>query len=321
MTTHSATSVDDPRTYGRVAVLMGGWSAEREVSLQTGAACHAALVRRGVDAVAIDFERGMLGELAGGGFDRVFLALHGRGGEDGSIQGALELLGLPYTGSGVTASAVCMDKLLSKRLFAAAGVATPDYAVIDSPAALAEVEERFGLPVIVKPAREGSSVGMTKVETIDALEPAWRAALDHDRCVLVEPWIDGAEYTAGVLDGQCLPLIRIEAANVFYDYDAKYLSERTRYHCPAGLDEATETRWRALALEAFDALGASGWGRVDFLVGADGKPSFLEVNTIPGMTTHSLVPKAAATAGIDFDELVLRILATSVGRTTLGGAA
>ncbi len=304
-------AIESAADFGRVAVLMGGWSAEREISLMSGRAVLESLRRSGIDAHGVDLRPARLDELLGGGFDRVWLAMHGRGGEDGAIQGALECLGLPYTGSGVTGSAVCMDKLRSKQLMAAAGIDTPRFAVVQTEADLDGIVDRLGLPLIVKPAGEGSSVGMTRVDTPAGLEDAWRAAAALDTVVLVEQWLDGPEYTASVLAGQALPLIRIEAAGIFYDYDAKYFSDKTRYHCPCGLDDDTEQSWRALALRAFDALGASGWGRADFLVDADGRPSFLEVNTIPGMTDHSLVPMAARAAGMDFDELVWRVLETS----------
>ncbi len=303
--------VEAAADFGRVAVLMGGWSAEREISLMSGRAVLDALRRRGIDAHGVDLRLGAVDELLGGGFERVWLAMHGRGGEDGAIQGALECLELPYTGSGVAGSALCMDKLRSKQLMAAAGIDTPRFEVARCEADLDGIVDRLGLPLIAKPAGEGSSVGMTRVDTPAALAAAWRTAAALDAVVLVEQWLDGPEYTASVLAGQALPLIRIEAANTFYDYDAKYFSDKTRYHCPCGLDDATEHAWRALALRAFDALGATGWGRADFLVDSDGRPNFLEVNTIPGMTSHSLVPMAAQAAGMDFDELVWRVLETS----------
>lgn len=303
--------IESAEAFGRVAVLMGGWSAEREISLMTGKAVLESLKSSGVDAHGIDLRPGRLDELLDARFDRVWTALHGRGGEDGSIQGALECLGIAYTGSGVAGSAICMDKLRSKQLLATAGIATPDFEILCSEADLDGVVDRLGLPLIAKPAGEGSSVGMAKVETAGELAGAWRAAAQLDNVVLVEKWLDGPEYTASILAGDALPLIRIEAAGTFYDYEAKYFSDRTRYHCPCDLDPVTEKAWRALALAAFETLGASGWGRADFLVAPDGQPSFLEVNTIPGMTSHSLVPMAARAIGIDFDELVWRVLETS----------
>ena len=303
--------VDDPENFGRVAVLMGGVSAEREISLMTGEAVMTALQRRGVDAVSIDPQDG-LAELLGGGFDRVWIALHGRVGEDGCIQGLLEVLKLPYTGSGVLGSALCMDKLRSKQLFSVCGLATPDFRLMTSAEDAYRIVEELGLPLIVKPAGEGSSVGMSRVNESDELVPAWLEAARFDACVLVEKWIEGGEYSVPILQGEALPIIRIETPRVFYDYEAKYFSDDTRYFCPAGLDQETETSCRAEALRAFEATAASGWGRVDFLMGADGIPRFLEVNTVPGMTSHSLVPMGARQAGIDFDELVWRVLETSL---------
>lgn len=303
--------VTDPRMFGRVVVLMGGTSAEREISLMTGEAVLAALNHREVDAQALDIRESVPDSLLDGSFDRVWLALHGRGGEDGCMQGMLEVLGLPYTGSGVLGSAISMDKLRSKRLFAAWGLATPDFRIMNSPYDAAPIVEALGLPLIVKPAGEGSSVGMTKVEEPDALPLAWEAADRYDPCVLVEEWVAGREYSVPVLQGEALPIIRIETPHDFYDYEAKYFSDDTRYFCPAGLDGALETDCRRAALEAFAATGASGWGRVDFLMGDDRLPRFLEVNTVPGMTSHSLVPMGAREAGIDFDELVWRVLETS----------
>jgi D-alanine-D-alanine ligase len=309
--------VTDAAEFGRVALLLGGTSAEREISLQTGQAVLAALRARGVDVAALDPAEAGLDALMGGAYDRVWLALHGRGGEDGLMQGALETIGLPYTGSGVLGSAVSMDKLRSKQLFRAWGLDTPEWAVMSDPAEAPAIVAELGLPLIVKPASEGSSVGMSKVEAAAALPAAWAEAARYDECVLVERWVEGGEYSVGVLQGEALPIIRIETPRVFYDYEAKYFSDDTRYFCPAGLDDAFEAACRAAALTAFDAVGASGWGRVDFLMGADRRPRFLEVNTIPGMTSHSLVPMGAKAAGIDFEELVWRVLETSM--TTEGG--
>ena len=303
--------VDDPENFGRVAVLMGGVSAEREISLMTGEAVMTALQRRGVDAVSIDPQDG-LAELLGGGFDRVWIALHGRVGEDGCIQGLLEVLKLPYTGSGVLGSALCMDKLRSKQLFSVCGLATPDFRLMTSAEDAYRIVEELGLPLIVKPAGEGSSVGMSRVNESDELVPAWLEAARFDPCVLVEKWIEGGEYSVPILQGEALPIIRIETPRVFYDYEAKYFSDDTRYFCPAGLDQETETSCRAEALRAFEATAASGWGRVDFLMGGGGIPRFLEVNAVPGMTSHSFVAMGARQAGIDFDELVWRVLETSL---------
>ncbi len=305
--------------FGRVAVLMGGRSAEREISLMTGAAVLESLRRRGVDAHDIDPAVDVIERLQAEGFDRAWIALHGRGGEDGLIQGALETAGLPYTGSGVLGSALGMDKLRSKQLFAAAGLATPAFEVVPDGTDADAVIRRLGLPLIVKPAGEGSSVGMSKVDEPEQFGPAWRLAREHDACVLVETWVSGSEYSVPILQGEALPIIRIETPNVFYDYEAKYFSDETRYFCPSGLDAELELACRRQALTAFNAVGASGWGRVDFLMGENGVPSFLEVNTVPGMTSHSLVPMGAAQAGIDFDELVWRVLETSA-RSAAGEA-
>ena len=312
--------VQDAAEFGRVALLFGGRSAEREISLQTGAAVLAALRARGVDASPIDPAEGGLGPLLAGGFDRAWIALHGRGGEDGVMQGALEAVGLPYTGSGVLGSAVSMDKLRTKQLFRAWGLDTPEWAVMTGPDEAADIVARLGLPLIVKPASEGSSVGMSRVDAREGLAAAWAEAARYDRCVLVERWVEGGEYSVGILQGEALPIIRIETPRVFYDYEAKYFSDDTRYFCPAGLDDDVEAACRAAALTAFDAVAAYGWGRVDFLMGADRRPMFLEVNTIPGMTSHSLVPMGAKAAGIGFEELVWRILETSMHAEGGGGA-
>ncbi len=309
---------EDPRAFGRVAVLLGGSSAEREISIMTGRAVLAALKRQGIDARAVDTKDDAIGKLMAGGFDRAWIALHGRGGEDGTVQGALEYLGIPYTGSGVLGSALSMDKLRSKRLIECCGLATPRYRVLQSDEDCESAVRELGLPLIVKPAHEGSSVGLCKVEKPGQMREAWQAAARIDDCVFAEQWITGAEYTAAILDGHVLPLIRIETDNTFYDYDAKYFSDDTRYFCPSGLTAGEESKLGDLSLAAFEALGARGWGRVDFLM--DGQsPLFLEVNTVPGMTGHSLVPMAAKQAGSDFDDLAWRILETSLGNR--GGAA
>ncbi len=303
--------INHAEQFGRVAVLLGGSSAEREVSLVTGAAVLAALQARGVDAHAVDPSESSLDVLHAGGYQRVWNALHGRGGEDGVIQGALETMGIPYTGSGVLGSALSMDKLRSKQLFTAVGLDTPPYQLLDSEADLLAAGKNLGWPMIVKPANEGSSVGMARAENMQELRQAWELARDYDDCVLAESWITGGEYTASILQGAALPLIRIEAANVFYDYQAKYESDETRYFCPSGLDADLESKFQKAAMRAFNAIAASGWGRVDFMLDAQGRAMFLEVNTVPGMTSHSLVPMAAKVAGLDFEELVWRILETS----------
>jgi D-alanine-D-alanine ligase len=303
------------KEFGKVAVLLGGTSTEREISLVSGKAVLAALKRRGIDATGVDPRDEALAGLPGKGFDRAFIALHGPGGEDGSVQGALEMIGLPYTGSGVMGSALGMDKLRTKRLAAALGVATAESVVLRQVADCALALERLGLPLIVKPATQGSSVGMSKVTTLEEMEPAYRAAAAVDETVFAEKWITGAEYTVAVLHRRVLPAIRIEAANAFYDYEAKYHRNDTKYHCPAGLSAQSEAHLASLALAAFDAVGAEGWGRADFMSDHTGRPLLLEINTVPGMTDHSLVPMAARAAGIDFDELCWQVLETSFVRS------
>lgn len=298
--------------FGKVAVLYGGWAAERPVSLKSGAAVLAALQESGVDAHGIDVDRHILSVLQAGHYDRVFNILHGRGGEDGVIQGALELLGLPYTGCGVKASAISMDKLMTKRLWLGAGLPTPHYRVLTPETDFAAVVAELGLPLIVKPASEGSSIGISKVTEAAALKSAYEAAAKSDPVVIVEQWITGAEYTAGILAGEPLPLIRIEVPGVLYDYDAKYISNDTRYFCPCGLNDTEEQALRALALTAFATVGGQGWGRVDMMRDQQGKAWLIEVNTNPGMTDHSLVPMAARAVGMDFQTLVLRILETTL---------
>jgi len=307
-------SVTDPREFGKVAVLQGGSSSEREVSLRSGAAVLAALQRRGVDAVAFDPKERPLTALLDDGIDRSWIALHGPGGEDGTVQGALEYLGVPYTGSGVLGSAICMDKLRTKRLVAAVGIATADSVELRGPEDFEIAVQRLGLPMIVKPATQGSSVGMSKVDSAAQLPAAFAAAVATDAQVFAEPWLAGPEYTVGILQGAALPAIRIETPNTFYDYEAKYLRNDTQYHCPAGLSLEAERHMAALARGAFAAAAGEGWGRVDFMMDVTGRPLLLEINTAPGMTDHSLVPMAAAAAGIDFDTLVWRVLETSFTR-------
>jgi D-alanine-D-alanine ligase len=309
--TETRRAVSEADEFGHVAVLYGGRSAERDVSLDTGRAVLGALQARGVDASGWDPADHPLSELAAAGFDRVWIALHGPGGEDGAIQGALQWLDLPYTGSGVMASALAMDKVRSKRVFDAAGIPTPDYAIVRNRSHAVLAAEDFGYPLILKPACQGSSVGMTKVFDPDDLNAAVDLALSFDDAALVERCVVGDEYTVSVLQGKALPSIRIETPRVFYDYRAKYESDRTRYHCPGTDREDVEHRYASLALAAFAELGCSGWGRVDFMTGSDGQPLVLEVNTVPGMTSHSLVPMAAQASGIDFEELCWRILETS----------
>ena len=295
--------------FGKVAVLFGGKSAEREVSLKSGAGVLAALQRQGVDAHAFDPAERSLDELRA--FDRAFIMLHGRYGEDGTIQGALELMGIPYTGSGVLASAVGMDKWRTKLLWRAVGLPIPEFVMLDENSDFAAVERQLGLPLFVKPACEGSSIGVSKVRQPGELQAAWREAAKHDSLVIAEQAILGGEYTVAILGEQVLPIIKIVPATDFYDYEAKYLRDDTQYLCPCGLPEAREMELRSQALEAFRALGCRGWGRVDFLMDDAGRAYLLEVNTSPGMTDHSLVPMAARVAGISYEQLVLRVIEES----------
>jgi D-alanine-D-alanine ligase len=307
--TRRARSAQD---FGKVAVLLGGDSTEREISLLSGNAVLAALTRRGVNAYAFDPKERPVQNLASEGFDRVWIALHGPGGEDGAMQGALEWLGVPYTGSGVLASALTMDKLKTKRVVVGAGYAAPDYAVLSKPADLQPALDRIGLPLMVKPASQGSSVGITKVKTAADLPRAYAEARAIDPIVFAEAFITGDEYTVGVLQNLGLPSIRIQPATEFYDYEAKYFRDDTQYHCPSGLDAKAEAELQAAALAAFQVTDCFGWGRVDFMRDrATDKFYFIEINTTPGMTDHSLVPMAARQSGIDFDELVWRVLETS----------
>ena len=308
--------IADADKFGKVAVMLGGRSSEREVSLMSGNAVLESLQRRGVDAHAFDPSKQRLGTLLADHFDRVWIALHGPGGEDGTLQGALEWIGLPYTGSGVLGSAIGMDKLRTKQLALASGVATPPFLVLRGADDCQRAVAELGLPLAVKPATQGSSVGMSRVERAEDIVNAWRSASALDPVVLAEPWIAGQELTVAILQGEALPSIRIETPRTFYDYQAKYHADDTRYHVPSGLDARAEDGLRAAALAAFHAAGAQGWGRADFMLGADGVPMLLEINTVPGMTSHSLVPMAAKAVGIDFDELVWRVLETSFARET-----
>jgi D-alanine-D-alanine ligase len=307
----AALRVQDPKNFGRVAVLMGGWSAEREISLMSGKAVHQALVRRGVDAHAVDADRKtVVQRLASGGFARAFIVLHGRGGEDGTIQAVLEMLGIPYTGSGVMASALTMDKWRTKLLWQAAGIPGARCVVLDAHSDPSAIVAQLGLPLFVKPAREGSSIGMTKVKSVAELRTAYEAARRFDELVLAEAFIAGMEVQFPILDRQVLPSIRVETPCEFYDYEAKYFRDDTRYICP-GLPTAQERALHELILRAFDVTDCRGWARVDLIVTPEGMPYFLEINTVPGMTSHSLVPMGARATGIDFDELAWRILETS----------
>ncbi|HXA37244.1 MAG TPA: D-alanine--D-alanine ligase [Steroidobacteraceae bacterium] len=301
--------------FGKVAVLLGGDSTEREISLLSGHAVLAALIRRGVNAHAFDPLGREVRELVSEGFDRTWLALHGPGGEDGTMQGALEWLGVPYTGSGVLASALTMDKLKTKRVVVGAGYAAPEYAVLSSPDDLQRALAHVGLPLMVKPASQGSSVGITKVKTAAELPAAYAEAAAVDPIVFAERFIEGDEYTVSVLQTEALPSIRIQPATEFYDYQAKYFRNDTQYHCPSGLDAKDEAALQAAALAAFRVTDCFGWGRVDFMrERATGNFYFIEINTTPGMTDHSLVPMAARQSGIDFEELVWRVLETSFVR-------
>ncbi|MDH5408699.1 MAG: D-alanine--D-alanine ligase [Gammaproteobacteria bacterium] len=305
----------DPQSFGKVAVLMGGWSAEREVSLKSGAAVLKALQSRGVDAHGIDVQRDtVLSELQKGNYNIAFNILHGPGGEDGVMQGALEVLGLAYTGSKVLASSLSMDKLRSKQLLEAIGLPTPNYMVLEEDTDFEYVAATLGLPMMVKPAREGSSIGMSKVEDASQLHSAWQLAAQFSGAVLAEQWISGSEYTVAILGDEALPAIKLETDNTFYDYEAKYQSDDTRYICPCGLDEHAEAQMKRMALACFNALGAEGWGRVDIFLDEQQRPWILELNTLPGMTDHSLVPMAAKAAGIEFDELVIRILQQAIDK-------
>jgi D-alanine-D-alanine ligase len=301
---------------GKVGVLLGGTSAEREVSLKSGAAVLAALRAKGVDAHPFDpAEEGLQG-LEAAGFERVFIALHGRGGEDGQMQGALSLLGIPYTGSGVLASALAMDKWRSKLLWQAVGLPVPAYAVLTASSDFAAIEAQLGLPIFVKPANEGSSIGITKVKVAGGLAAAYQEAARYDTLVLAERDLAGGEFTVGILDGVALPVIRIVPATEFYDFEAKYLRDDTQYRVPSGLPAALEAEMQDLAQQAFAVVGCRGWGRVDILLDSAQRPYVLEINTSPGMTDHSLVPMAARASGIAFADLCLRVLE----RATTGGS-
>lgn len=294
--------------FGKVAVLLGGKSAEREVSLDSGHAVLEALLSSGVDAHAFDPQQRSVTELVE--FDRAFIVLHGRGGEDGQIQGALEWMNIPYTGTGVQGSAIGMDKVKTKQIWQGSALATAPYCIISADTNLEQVIADLGLPLMIKPVHEGSSVGMSKVERAEDLFAAVAKASQHDALVMAEKWITGAEFTISILNGQALPVIRLQppADVAFYDYDAKYLRNDVQYGVPSGLSAEDEAELQALSLRAFQAVGASGWGRIDAMQDHDGKFWLLEVNTVPGMTSHSLVPKAAGAVGYSFESLCLAIL-------------
>lgn len=294
--------------FGKVAVLMGGSSAEREISLLSGNAVLQALQSRGVDAHAFDPAQRSVFELKAEGFERVFIALHGRGGEDGTMQGALEVLGIPYTGSGVMASSLAMDKWRTKLVWLAHGLPTPRYRMLRANSDWAQVVADLGLPIFVKPAREGSSVGASKVTATGQLQPAWQLAVEHDPQVLAEEFVAGQELTCGFLGDRALPVVRIVAPGGNYDYQNKYFTDDTKYFCPSGLPTELESRIQSLVLDAAQILGCRGWGRADLILRDDGEVTLLEMNTSPGMTGHSLVPMAARAVGISFEDLCVKIL-------------
>lgn len=305
-------STRDPKAFGRVAVLYGGKSAEREVSLKSGTAVLEALQAAGVDAFGIDVGDDLLQRLGRERIDRAFIVLHGRGGEDGSMQGLLECAGIPYTGSGILASALAMDKLRTKQVWQSLGLPTPRHAVLASEADCQAAAHSLGFPLIVKPAHEGSSIGMAKVADTAELIEAWQAASAYDAQVLVEQWVQGPEFTIATLRGEVLPPIGLGTPHAFYDYDAKYLASDTQYRIPCGLDTDKEQELRNLTARACEAVGIRGWARADVMQDASGAFWLLEVNTVPGMTDHSLVPMAARAAGLDFQQLVLAILDASM---------
>ncbi len=294
--------------FGKVAVLMGGLSAEREISLDSGNAVLTALKTKGVNAHGIDVNENIVSDLINGNYQRVFIVLHGRGGEDGTMQGLLEVMNLPYTGSGVMASSLAMDKLKTKQIWLAMGLPTPDFYILDSEQSCEKALETLDLPLIVKPVLEGSSIGMSKVERAEELIPAWEKAQQCGGTVIAESWIEGDEYTAALLDDQVLPMIKLKTSHKFYDYDAKYEADDTQYICPCGLSDKQESEFADLTKKAFNAVNASAWGRVDFMVDQNNKPWLIEVNTVPGMTSHSLVPMAAKQAGLSFGDLVMSVL-------------
>jgi D-alanine-D-alanine ligase len=303
--------VTKPEIFGRVAVLMGGSAAERKISLNSGAAVFAALQRRNVDVVAIDITGNPIDALSGQQFDRVFNIIHGRGGEDGVLQAVLEVMGIPYTGSGVMASALSMDKLRTKLCWLGYGLASPKWYLLKTADDLDACIERLGFPVIVKPAQEGSSIGMSKAINREELAKALAVAAQYGCDVFAESWVTGKEYTVGLLNGEALPAIRLETPNAFYDFEAKYNATTTKYHCPSGLNTDQERQLQQLAIQAGEVIGVKGCARVDVFIDDSGRPQLIEINTVPGMTDHSLVPMAAKQAGIGFDELVWRILETS----------
>lgn len=301
-----------PEEFGRVAVLMGGTAAERAVSLRSGAAVYEALKRKGVDAIAIDVTGNPIDALLEHKVDRVFNIIHGRGGEDGVLQGVLEAMKIPYTGSGVMASALSMDKLRTKLCWQGFGLVTPRWHLLKDEGDIDPCIEKLGFPVIVKPAQEGSSIGMSKAKDRNELVEALALAASYRCDVYAEAWVTGKEYTVAILNGEALPPIRLETPNEFYDYEAKYAATTTQYHCPCGLGQDQEEQLKKLAETASQVVGVKGWARVDVFIDNSGQYQLIEINTVPGMTDHSLVPMAARQAGIDFDDLVWRVLETSM---------
>lgn len=300
-----------PTRFGKVAVVMGGWSAERDVSLMSGQQVFEALVSAGVDAHAMDAGRDVASVLVSGGFNRAFLILHGRGGEDGHVQGALELAGVPYTGSGVLGSALAMDKFRSKTICRDHGVPTADAQIVNSLKEAQAAAADIGLPVVIKPTLEGSSIGVSMVNGTQSIAPAYLDAAKHGP-VMVERRLMGREVTAAILGGECLPLVSMKGAGEFYDYEAKYFADDTEYQCPAELDAQLTTQIQQYAMQAFKALDCSGWGRVDFMLDEQNNPYFVECNTAPGMTSHSLLPIAAKQSGISYENLCLQILVNTL---------
>ena len=299
------------KKYGKVAVLMGGTSGEREISLNSGTAVLNALLKSGVDAHGVDVDKNIFSVMQANKYDRAFIALHGCGGEDGSMQGGLEVLDLPYTGSNVMASSICMNKVMTKKIWETAGVQSPSFMSIDEAVDYQQVVMTLGTPFVVKPSLEGSSLGIHKVSNEQEFEIAKQDALKYQGALMAEQWVDGDEYTIAILNGVALPIIKLETSHDFYDFAAKYQANDTRYVLPCGLNEIEENSLKAEALNAFNATCATGWGRVDVMIDQNGQYWFLEINTVPGMTDHSLVPMAAENTGINFNQLVLKILDTS----------
>ena len=305
-------NIQQAGVFGKVAVVMGGTSAERDISIKSGMAVFESLKSQGIDAIAIDIKENLIEAIVGKKIDRVFNIIHGRGGEDGVLQGVLDVLKIPYTGSDLMASALTMDKLRTKLCWQGAGLVTPKWFILKNEQQIDFCAEALGFPVIVKPAQEGSSIGVSRASNKSELKKALLVAGRYQCDVLVEAWVQGDEYTVAVLDGEALPVIRLETDSVFYDFEAKYQSDSTQYHCPCGLSSQQENGLKTLAVEACDVVGVKGWGRVDMFIDTQGDAQLIEVNTVPGMTDHSLVPMAAKKDGCEFDELVWRILETSV---------